>query len=151
MKAKEETKQMKDFKENFALIRQATGWSTAELASRTGASPQTINNIELNNSKLTTMAYYAIRYALESEMKEHPDENEMLKYVLDAFVDNREKYTDEERQAIREKTEMLSPSLKGKKANKKEISKIWKAVLAGSVVAIASAITIAGITAWRKK
>ncbi len=149
MKAKEETQEMTWFRKNFKLIRQAVGWSTAEFAENVGASPQTINNLESKKDcRLTKILYYAIRFRLDNEIRTREKETRLLKLVLDAFVDRREKYTDEQREEIREQTDTFSPSLKDKKEQRNKIVAIILTTLGTALVAIAST-AIAG--SWMKK
>ena len=141
------------FDEIFPLVRKAVGWSAEEFGDKIGVTRQTISNLENKRIKVSKTTYIAMRFVLDEEMENHPDETEMLKVVLDSFVDNPEKYTDEQREEIRKKTELLSSAIKTKTITRKEANNEWKALLAlsimgGSVMGIISSIVLG---AWRKK
>ena len=137
----------------FPLVRKAVGWSAEEFGDKIGVTRQTISNLENKRIKVSKTTYIAMRFVLDEEMENHPDETEMLKVVLDSFVDNPEKYTDEQREEIRKKTELLSSAIKTKTITRKEANNEWKVLLAlsimgGSVMGIISSIVLG---AWRKK
>ena len=117
------------------------------------ATRQTISNLENKRIHITKTTYIAMRFVLDEEIEDYPDETEMLKAVLDSFVDNPDKYTDEQREEIRKKTELLSSAVKTKTVSRKEANNEWKALLAlsivgGSVMGIISSIVLG---AWRNK
>lgn len=145
--------EMERFNEVFPLVRKAVGWSAEEFGDKIGVTRQTISNLETKKIKISKTTYIAMRFVLDEEMEEHPDETEMLKVVLDSFVDNPDKYTDEQREEIRKKTELLSSAVKTKTISRKEANNEWKALLAlsilgGSVMGIVSSIVLG---AWRNK
>ena len=145
--------EMERFNEVFPLVRKAVGWSAEEFGDKIGVTRQTISNLETKKIKISKTTYIAMRFVLDEEMEEHPDETEMLKVVLDSFVDNPNKYTDEQREEIRKKTELLSSAVKTKTISRKEANNEWKALLAlsilgGSVMGIVSSIVLG---AWRNK
>ena len=80
---------------NLLLIRRLAGWSAKEFGNRIGVTRQTINNIESGRSKLTKTQYIAMRYVLDAEMKESPDNTAILKDVLETIIDNPDEYNDE--------------------------------------------------------
>ena len=143
--------EMKRFEDNFLLIRKAVGWSAEEFGDRIGVTRQAINNLENKKNKLTKMMYSAMRYALDAEIQSHPDETEMLKVVLDAFVDHPEKYSDEQKEEIKNETKMFSSAMKNKDTSRKEVSKQWKKVLVSLGVISATAISAILIGTWRHK
>lgn len=145
--------EMERFNEVFPLVRKAVGWSAEEFGDKIGVTRQTISNLETKKIKISKTTYIAMRFVLDEEIEEHPDETEMLKVVLDSFVDNPNKYTDEQREEIRKKTELLSSAVKTKTISRKEANNEWKALLAlsiigGSVMGIVSSIVLG---AWRNK
>ena len=145
--------EMNRFNEVFPLIRKAVGWSAEEFGDKIGVERQTISNLENKRVKLKKTTYIAMRYVLEEEMKEHKEETEMLKAVLDAFVDRYDKYTDEQRAEIKKQTEVYSSAVKTKTFSRKEANNEWKAILAlsiigGSVLGIISSVVLG---AWRSK
>ena len=142
---------MQRFEDNFLLIRKAVGWSAEEFADRIGATRQAINNIENKKNRLSKIMYSAMRYALDDEISSHPEETEMVKVILDAFVDNPEKYTDEQKEEIKNETKLLSSAMKDKNTSRKEVSKQWKKVLIGLGVLTGAAIPAIIIGTWRKK
>ena len=147
------SEEMERFNEVFPLVRKAVGWSAEEFGDKIGVTRQTISNLETKKIKISKTTYIAMRFVLDEEIEEHPDETEMLKVVLDSFVDNPDKYTDEQREEIRKKTELLSSAVKTKTISRKEANNEWKALLAlsilgGSVMGIVSSIVLG---AWRNK
>ena len=141
------------FYEEFPLIRKAVGWSAQEFGDKLQMKRQTINNIEKKKVKLTMASYIAMRFVLEEEMKEHKEETEMLKAVLDAFVDRYDKYSDEQRAEIRKRTELVSSAIKTKTISRKDANNEWKALLALSIIggSVLGIITSVALGAWRKK
>ncbi len=139
------------FENMFPLIRRTVGWSAEEFGERIGVSRQTINNLENKKYKLTKLLYVAMRYALDSEIESHPEETEMLKVILDAFVDHPENYDKEAKDKIYKEANLLSPAIKTKQSNRKEVSKEWKAILISLGVITATAISAILIGTWRKK
>lgn len=141
------------FDKIFPLVRKAVGWSAEEFGDKIGVTRQTISNLENKRIHITKTTYIAMRFVLDEEIEDYPDETEMLKAVLDSFVDNPDKYTDEQREEIRKKTELLSSAVKTKTVSRKEANNEWKALLAlsivgGSVMGIISSIVLG---AWRNK
>ena len=74
--------------EHLLLIRRAVGWTAEEFGDRIGVTRQTINNLEAKRNKLNKTQYIAIRAVLDAEMAASPDDTEMLKCLLDVFIDN---------------------------------------------------------------
>ena len=75
----------------------------------------------------------------------------MLKVILDVFVDHPDKYSQKTKDKIYQETNLLSPAIKTKNSNRKEVSKEWKAILVGLSVIASSAIAAIAISSWRKK
>lgn len=144
-------KEIERFEEYFQIIRKSVGWSADEFGERIGVTRQTINNIENKKYKLTKSLYLLSRYVLEQEIETHPDETEMLKVILDVFVDHPDKYSQKTKDKIYQETNLLSPAIKTKNSNRKEVSKEWKAILVGLSVIASSAIAAIAISSWRKK
>lgn len=145
--------EMERFNDIFPLVRKTVGWSAEEFGDKIGVTRQTISNLETKKIKISKTTYIAMRFVLDEEMEEHPDETDMLKVVLDSFVDNPDKYTDEQREEIRKKADLLASAIKTKTASRKEANNAWKAFLAisvigGSVMGIISSIVLG---AWRNK
>lgn len=97
--------------DNLLLIRRAAGWTAEELGDRIGVTRQTINNLEAKRNKLNKTQYIAIRAVLDAEMAASPDDTEMLKYLLDVFIDNPDKYETKDREELLAKANMLTPSI----------------------------------------
>ena len=143
--------EIKRFEEKFPVIRNAVGWSAEEFGEKIGVSRQTINNLENRKYKLTKTTYIAMRYVLDDEMEAHPQETEMLKLVLDSFVDNPSKYSQEAKDKIYKETNLLSPAIKSKNTNRKEVNKEWKTILISLGAITATAISAILIGTWRRK
>ena len=91
-------KEIDRFDKIFPLVRKAVGWSAEEFGDKIGVTRQTISNLENKRIHITKTTYIAMRFVLDEEIEDYPDETEMLKAVLDSFVDNPDKYTDEQRE-----------------------------------------------------
>ena len=138
--------QIKRLDEILLLVRGATGWSAQEFGDRIGVTRQTINNLETHrrDCHLTKIQYIAIRSVLDEEIETHPEDTEMLRVILDAFVDHPENYTDEEKMEMYKKARMLSPSIMNKSCSRGEISEEWKkSVLLALGVVLAPHLTAA--------
>lgn len=136
-----ETK-IKRMQENLTLIRRAIGWSETELANRIGVTRQTINNIESKDGKLSKTQYLAIRAVIDEEIISsiNTKDVDMVAFLLEALVDNPEKYSTKERKSIIEKANLLTPALMSRNNSRKEISKEFITLLAS--VGILGTITV---------
>ena len=52
-----------------------------------------------------------MRSVLDAEIAAYPDETEMLRLILDVFVDNPDKYKEEDREKILNQANMVTPSI----------------------------------------
>ena len=144
-------KHIEEFQKLLPSIRRAAGWTSEEFGKKIGVSRQAISNVENGKFNLTKTHYIAMRYVLDEEMDKHPDDTEMLRLMLDALVDNPEKYSDEEKRQIKQKAEILVTAISKKANNRKEISKEMIAII-GAITAIATGTIIASIVlgSWKK-
>ena len=144
---------IKRLDEILLLVRASVGWSAQEFGDKIGVTRQTINNIESHrrNYHLNKTQYIAIRSVLDDEICEHPRDTAMLRSILDAFIDRREKYTDKEREELYKKARLLSPAIMNNSVSKSEISEEWKNVLLGLGIILAPPIAAITIPLWRKK
>ena len=108
---------------NLLLIRRTIGWTADEFGNRIGVTRQTINNLEAGRNKLSKTQYIAMRSILDAEMTQYPDETEMLKLILDVFVDNPDLYPDKEKAQLLSKANMITPSILAGSAPRKTVSK----------------------------
>lgn len=108
---------------NLLLLRRAVGWTAEELGDRIGVTRQTINNLETERSKLNKTQYIAIRAVLDAEISTSPEDTEMLKCLLEVFVDNPDKYKQEDRMQLLEKANMLTPAILAGTTTRKAVSK----------------------------
>ena len=136
------------------VIRQSFGWTAEELAKQIGVVRQTISSIETGTGKLNLTEYLAIRLRFEQEIEKHPDDTQMAKALLDAFVDNpndMDKYSEEARKEMLKNAKHMAPSIVIANESRKEVSKNWETIV--GIIAGLSAATIAGIAIalWRKK
>ena len=145
--------EIKRLDEILLLVRGAVGWTAQEFGDRIGVTRQTINNLETHrrNCHLTKIQYIAIRSVLDEEMEKHPKDTEMLRVILDAFVDRPEKYKDEDRMEMYKKARMLSPAIMNGSYSRNEISEEWKNVLLGLGILLAPPIAAITVGWWRKK
>ena len=144
-------KEIERFQSKLQTIRKAAGWSAEKLGEKTGLSRQNINNLENNRYQLTKSTYMLMRFVLDAEIEAHPDETEMLKVILDAFVDHPEKYSEEAKNKILKEANLLSPAIKTKVSNRKEVSNEWKAILISLGAITAAAVSAILIGTWRNK
>ena len=107
--------------ENLKLIRRSAGWTIEELANKIGVTKQTIINLEGLKSKMTKTTYIAIRAVLSDEMSTHPDECKMLYDILDIFVDNPDKYSEELRDILKSKANVVAPAAMTNDISRKDI------------------------------
>ena len=125
--------------DNLLLIRRTVGWTAEEFGDRIGVTRQTINNLEAKRNKLTKTQYIAIRAILDAEMVRSPEDTEMLRCLLDVFIDNPDKYDKKDREELLEKANMLTPSILAGTTTRKAVSK--------ELVGIAGAMGIVSLAA----
>ena len=118
----DEIQRMQD---NLLLIRRAVGWTAEEFGNQIGVTRQTINNIESGRNRLTKTQYIAMRSVLDAEIAKYPDETEMLKTILDVFIDHPDKYKKEDRECLMTKANLVTPSILAGTATRKAVSKEW--------------------------
>lgn len=164
-KGGEELQEIERLQNNLLLIRRAAGWTAEELGARIGVTRQTINNLEAKRNKLNKTQYIAIRTVLDAEMAQSSEDMEMLRYLLEVFVDHPEKYKQADREALLEKANMLTPSILAGTTSRKAVSKeLVKTVVAFTPLAtpaaaatimpgiaratIGAEAAVSGISAW---
>ena len=111
------------FQKCLLLLRRTLGWSGAVFGNYIGATRQTVNNIETGRNKLSKTRYIAMRSVLEAEIAAHPDETEVLRLILEVFVDNPDGYTQEQRESIFNHANMMAPSVLAGATARKDVSK----------------------------
>lgn len=148
--------EIKRLQDNLLLIRRAVGWTAVELGNRIGVTRQTINNLEAERNKLNKTQYIAMRAVLDAEMASAPEDTEMLKCLLEVFIDNPEKYDEKDRQVLLDKANMLTPSILAGTTTRKDVSK--ELVRAATALGMATALAVvpligsgAAISAWLLK
>jgi transcriptional regulator with XRE-family HTH domain len=146
--------------EYLLLIRRAAGWTAEDFGERIGVTRQTINNLEAKRNKLNKTQYIAMRAVLDAEIADSPEDTEMLRCLLDVFIDNPEKYDKKDRETLLSKANMLTPSILAGTTTRKEVSKelvgaagaLGLAAALASVPVSGSGLAIAGGTsAWLLK
>lgn len=137
--------------ENLLLIRRCLGWSAAEFGDRIGVVRQTFNKLEANGSKirLSKTQYLAIRKVLDDEIAASPEDTEMMQTILEILIDHPNDYSDEDKDKVRAKANMMAPSIITKTATRKEVSKDWMKYLKAGLLG-ASVVAIALIPSVRK-
>ena len=138
------------------LIRRTVGWSAEEFGERIGVTRQTINNIEAGRNKLTKTQYIAMRSVLDAEIASFPSETEMLRLILDVFVDNPDNYKEEDREKLLSQANMVTPSILARATTRKDVSKtlILAAASMGivlSTLAVPISTGIIGSSTWIAK
>lgn len=83
---------------------------------------------------------------LYAEIIKYPDETEMLKNILDVFVDYPEKYKQEDRESLMTKANLVTPSILAGTVTRKAVSTEWMqtASALGVAVAIATLLEMVG-------
>ncbi|SEP84101.1 Helix-turn-helix [Lachnospiraceae bacterium RM5] len=142
--------------DNMLLIRRAAGWTAEEFGRRIGVTRQTINNLEAKRNKLNQTQYIAIRTVLDAEINAYPEETEILKCLLEVFIDNPENYDLNAREELLAKANMLTPSILAGTTSRadvsKELVKITGALgIASAIAPIALPLIGGGSTAWLMK
>ncbi len=146
--------------DNLLLIRRTVGWTAEEFGDRIGVTRQTINNLEAKRNKLTKTQYIAIRAILDAEMVQYPEDTEMLRCLLDVFIDNPDKYDKKDRKELLEKANMLMPSILAGTTTRKAVSKELVGIAgtmgivslaALSAIPIVGAGVAVGTSAWLAK
>ena len=132
------------FQKYLLLIRRTVGWSADEFGDRIGVTRQTINNLESGRNKLTKTQYIAMRSVLDAEIVSFPDETEMLRLILDVFIDNPDKYKKEDRDCLLNQANMMSPSIIAGASSRKDVSKAVLAVASSLGMVLASAVPLVG-------
>ena len=127
---------------NLLLIRRTVGWTAEEFGEKIGVTRQTINNIESGRNKLTKTQYIAMRSVLDAEMARAPKETEMLRVLLDVFVDHPEKYSPESKAELMSKANMMAPSILAGTTSRAEVSDAW---IGSASIAIGTAGLLAAI------
>lgn len=127
--------------EYLLLVRRTVGWTAEEFGERIGVTRQTINNLEAGRNKLNKTQYIAMRSVLDAEMNQYPEETEMLKLILDVFVDHPEKYNKGDKEKLLGKANMVTPSILAGSTSRKDVSKEMMAV-AGGIGILAAATTL---------
>lgn len=108
---------------NLLLLRRILGWSAEELGERIGVTRQTINNLEAGRNKLNKAQYIAFRAIFDAEMSNSPDDTDILKYILEILVDNPDNYSDEMKNCLSAKANMLTPAIATKITSRGDVSK----------------------------
>lgn len=154
----EAVNEIERLQEYLLLIRRTVGWTAEEFGERIGVTRQTINNLEAGRNKLNKTQYIAMRSVLDVEMNQYPEETEMLRLILDVFIDHPENYNEEEREKLLSKAKMVTPSILAGSTSRKDVSKEMMAVAGGiGILAVAGplfapAAIIGGATsAWLLK
>lgn len=135
--------EIKRFQNVLLLVRRLIGWTSQEFAEKIGVTRQTINNLERKKNKLTKLQYIAMRSVIDAEISKSPkEETEMLRYILDAFVDNPEKYSEEEKKVMLDNAKLLSPSILAGESSRKDVSMLWISILKGFVAGAIAGIVM---------
>ncbi len=149
----DEIQRMQD---NLLLFRRAVGWSAEEFGNQKGYTRQTINKIENARNRITKTQYIAMRSVLDAEIAKYPDETDMLRTMLDVFVDHPDKYKAEDRASMLDKANLVTPSILAGTATRKAVSKEWMQTASALGVAVAIAAGSMGMVgglmgAWLMK
>lgn len=132
------------FQKYLPVFRACAGWTAQDLADLLDVSRQSVsaweNYSERSNKKgvkLSKSHYLAIRYLLEYEVNSDLSEGEkdpkhIISTMLEVLVDNPSRYTKEDAKAVLKQAEILAPSLLKNPDQRKNLSKLWPALLLGT-------------------
>lgn len=149
--------EIKRLQKVLLLVRRSVGWTAEEFGGRIGVTRQTINNLESGRNNLTKTQYIAMRSVLDAEIAKFPDETEMLRFILDAFVDHTENYSKEDKEKILSKANLLAPAILAGASTRKDVSKEWMSavtsvgVITGAMVAGLIGIGLGATSEWLSK
>lgn len=133
---------------NLLLVRRTVGWTAEEFGERIGVTRQTINNLEAGRNKLNKTQYIAMRSVLDVEMAQFPEETEILRLILDVFIDHPEKYSADEKNKLLSKANMITPSILAGTTSRKDVSKELIGVLGTAVLSSIGVVMADVISDW---
>lgn len=136
-------KEIERMQKYLLLIRRTVGWTAEEFGERIGVTRQTINNLEAGRNKLNKTQYIAMRSVLDAEIHQYLEETEMLKLILDVFIDHPENYNEKEKEELLSKANMVTPSILAGATSRKKVSKEIMAMAAGIGILTAAAPVLA--------
>lgn len=137
---------------HLPLFRACAGWTAKDLAEKLEVSRQSVSaweNYDEKNQKgvkLSKAYYLAIRQLLETEVNSDVSDENNVKHehilgtMLEVLVDHPEKYTSDDVNAVLKEADLMAPSIMKQPEQRKSVSKIWPALVAGCGVAISAAL-----------
>lgn len=136
---------------HLPLFRTCAGWTAKDLADKLEVSRQSVSaweNYDGNTKgvKLSKAYYLAIRQLLESAVscdvldEKAKKKKHILGTMLEVLVDHPEEYTSEDVNAILKEAEFMAPSIMKQPEQRKSVSKVWPALVAGCGIAISTAL-----------
>ena len=140
--------------ENLLLIRRAVGWTASRFGDKIGVTRQTINNIESGRCKLNKTQYIAMRSVLDAEISSSPNDTKMLQVLLDVLIDNPQNYSEETREQVKEKANMMTPGILVGSVSREAVSAEWMNVFMGVLALTApipTALGLASVGGWLLK
>lgn len=140
--------------ENLLLIRRAVGWTASRFGDKIGVTRQTINNIESGRCKLNKTQYIAMRSVLDAEISSSPNDTKMLQVLLDVLIDNPQNYSEETREQVKEKANMMTPGILVGSVSREAVSAEWMNVFMGVLALTApipAALGLASVGGWLLK
>lgn len=141
--------------ENLLLIRRTVGWTASRFGDKIGVTRQTINNIESGRCKLNKTQYIAMRSVLDVEINSSPNDTKMLQILLDVLVDNPQNYSEEVREKVKEKANIMTPGILVGSVSREVVSNEWMNVVAGALAltlpAPAAAVGLVYAGSWLLK
>ncbi len=137
--------------ENLLLIRRAVGWTASRFGDKIGVTRQTINNIESGRCRLNKTQYIALRSVLDAEIKSSPNDTKMLQVLLDVLVDNPQNYSEETREKVKEKANMMTPGILVGSVTREAVSKEWMDAVMGVLALTVPALGLVSVGGWLLK
>lgn len=137
---------------HLPLFRACAGWTAKDLAEKLEVSRQSISAWENYDGKsqkgvkLSRAYYLAIRQLLEtavnSDVSDEKDRKKkhILGTMLEVLVDHPEKYTGDDVDAVLKEAGLMAPSIMKQPEQRKSVSKVWPALVAGCGIAISAAL-----------
>ena len=138
---------------HLPLFRACAGWTAKDLADQLEVSRQSVSawenydgGKEKKGVKLSKAYYLSIRHLLETAViVDVNDENALKKKhilgtMLEVLVDHPDQYTNDDVDAVLREAELLAPSIMKQPEQRKSVSKVWPALLAGCCVVLSAAL-----------
>ena len=138
---------------HLPLFRACAGWTAKDLADQLEVSRQSVSawenykgSADKKGVKLSKAYYLAIRQLLETAVTVDVDDETALKKkhilgtMLEVLVDHPDQYTSDDVNAVLKEAELMAPSIMKQPEQRKSVSKVWPALVAGCGIVLSAAL-----------